>query len=79
MTQGGKIFLQLWHVGRVSHNDLLDGALPVGPSALPVNEEIHTPDGKKKIPVPRALEEKELQAIVLQFRNGANERKIGWF
>ena len=76
---GGKIFLQLWHVGRVSHNDLLRGALPVAPSALPVNEEIHTPDGKKKIPVPRALEEKELQAIVLQFRNGAMNAKSAGF
>ncbi len=49
---GGKIFCQLWHVGRVSHPDFLDGELPVAPSALPVDEEIHGPGGKKKIPVP---------------------------
>jgi N-ethylmaleimide reductase len=44
--RGGKIFLQLWHVGRMSHPDYLGGDLPVAPSALPVNEEIHTPSGK---------------------------------
>lgn len=49
---GGKIFLQLWHVGRMSHPDFLGGELPVAPSALPVNEEIHVPGGKKPIPVP---------------------------
>ena len=50
---GGSIFLQLWHVGRMSHPDYLGGRIPVAPSAIPVLEEIHTPTGKKKIPVPR--------------------------
>lgn len=52
----GKIFLQLWHVSRMSHPDFLNGAIPIAPSALPVDEEIHTPTGKKKIPIPRAVE-----------------------
>ena len=39
---GGKIFAQLWHVGRVSHPDFHDGALPVAPSALPVEGEAFT-------------------------------------
>jgi N-ethylmaleimide reductase len=76
---GGKIFLQLWHVGRVSHNDLLDGALPVAPSALPVDEEIHTQDGKKKIPVPRALEWKEIREIISQFGTAAANAKTAGF
>ncbi len=76
---GGKIFLQLWHVGRMSHPDFLDGELPVAPSALPVGEEIHTPVGKKQIPVPRALEKKEMPGIVKQFRDGAaNAKKAGF-
>ena len=50
---GGTIFLQLWHVGRMSHPDYLGGRIPVAPSVIPVLEEIHTPTGKKKIPVPR--------------------------
>jgi N-ethylmaleimide reductase len=76
---GGKIFLQLWHVGRMSHNDFLGGALPVAPSALPVNDEIHTPHGKKVIPVPRALENKELPGIVRMFKTAAaNAKKAGF-
>ena len=39
---GGTIFAQLWHVGRVSHPDFHDGALPVAPSALPVEGEAFT-------------------------------------
>ncbi len=76
---GGKIFLQLWHVGRMSHPDFLKGDLPVAPSALPVEEEIHTPLGKKKIPVPRALEPDEIPVIIQQFRQGAkNAREAGF-
>jgi len=76
---GGRIFLQLWHVGRMSHPDILGGELPVAPSALPVNEEIHVPDGKKPIPVPRALESWEIRDIVRQFRTGAANAKRAGF
>ena len=76
---GGTIFLQLWHVGRMSHPDFLNGALPVAPSALPVDEEIHTPLGKKIIPVPRALESEEIPGIVEQFRTGARNAKEAGF
>jgi len=77
--KGGKIFLQLWHVGRMSHPDFLSGELPVAPSALPLNEEIHTPLGKKMIPVPRALKPFEIPAIVEQFRSGAEHAKAAGF
>jgi N-ethylmaleimide reductase len=76
---GGKIFLQLWHVGRMSHPDFLGGELPVAPSALSVGEEIHTPTDKKTIPVPRALELHEIPGIVEQFRNGAEHAKAAGF
>jgi N-ethylmaleimide reductase len=77
--RGGKIFLQLWHVGRMSHPDYLGGDLPVAPSALPVNEEIHTPYGKKIIPLPRALAPDEIPLIIRQFRQGAkNARDAGF-
>src|ERR1700732_2606066 len=46
---GGRIFAQLWHVGRVSHPDFHDGALPIAPSALPVDGEAFTTRGKTKI------------------------------
>jgi N-ethylmaleimide reductase len=76
---GSNIFLQLWHVGRMSHPDYLNGEQPVAPSAIPVGEEIHTPQGKKKIPVPRALLEEEIPTIVNEFRQGArNAREAGF-
>jgi N-ethylmaleimide reductase len=76
---GGTIFLQLWHVGRMSHPDYLGGEMPVAPSAIPILEEIHTPMGKKQIPVPRALSSGEITDIVHQFREGAkNARNAGF-
>ncbi len=76
---GGTIFLQLWHVGRMSHPDYLGGDLPVAPSAIAVNEEIHTPTGKKRIPLPRALLTEEIPEIVEQFRLGAKNAKEAGF
>jgi len=76
---GGNIFLQLWHVGRMSHPDYLGGEMPVAPSAIPVLEEIHTPAGKKKIPVPRALLSGEIPDIVHQFRQGAKNARTAGF
>jgi N-ethylmaleimide reductase len=76
---GGKIFLQLWHVGRVSHPDFLGGELPVAPSALPVDGEVHTPKGKKKFVIPRALELDVIPDIIEQFRKGAENAKAAGF
>src|SRR5476651_163110 len=57
-AKGGRIFLQLWHVGRVSHVDLQEnGAAPVAPSALQAGETIFLETGKRARPsMPRALE-----------------------
>jgi len=74
-----KIFLQLWHVGRVSHSDFLNGELPVAPSALPVDGYVHTPFGKKKIEKPRALELEEIPGIINLFRRGAKNAKAAGF
>ncbi len=76
---GGRMFIQLWHVGRVSHPDFLGGTLPVAPSALPVEGYVHTPGGKKQIPVPRALETSEVPDIVVQFRRAAENAKAARF
>ena len=76
---GSRIFAQLWHVGRVSHPDFHNGALPVAPSALPVEGEAFTHNGKVKIPTPRALELHELPAIVAQFRAAAQNAKAAGF
>ena len=73
------IFAQLWHVGRVSHPDFHGGALPVAPSALPVEGEAFTLNGKVKIATPRALETSEIPGIVAQFRKGAENAKAAGF
>lgn len=70
-NKGGKIFLQLWHSGRVAHPSLLDGKLPVAPSAVAAVGTLHTPIGKVNLDTPRALETEEIPGIVEQFRQGA--------
>ncbi|HEY3361006.1 MAG TPA: alkene reductase [Methanosarcina sp.] len=76
---GCRIFIQLWHVGRVSHPDFLGGDLPVAPSALPVEGFVHTPSGKKPIPMPRALETYEVPDIVRQFQQAAENARTAGF
>lgn len=76
---GGKIFLQLWHVGRVSHPDFHNGALPVAPSAIAPDGETYTPTGLKKMVAPRALEASELPGIVADYRKGAENAKAAGF
>lgn len=64
-AKGGKIVLQLWHVGRISHPSLLpNGALPVAPSAIKPAGMAFTYQGLVDYVEPRALEASELQAIV---------------
>lgn len=72
-ANGGVIYLQLWHVGRISHPDFHNGELPVAPSAIaPRGVQTYTPDGKMKdIPTPRALDGSEIPGIVEAFRQGA--------
>jgi N-ethylmaleimide reductase len=76
---GGKIFAQLWHVGRVSHPDFHDGALPVGPSAIRAEGEVFTTRGRTQMVAPRALELKEIPGIIEQFRRGAENAKAAGF
>ena len=69
---GGRIALQLWHVGRISHSSLQPGgALPVAPSAIAAAGEAMTFEGMKPFETPRALETDEIPGIVGQFRLGA--------
>ncbi|GAA6618646.1 alkene reductase [Scytonema sp. NUACC26] len=78
--QGGRIFLQIWHVGRISHPDLQpNGALPVAPSAIAAKGEILTYEGMKSHVTPRALETSEIPEIVEQFRKGAENALAAGF
>jgi N-ethylmaleimide reductase len=70
-AQAGKIFAQLWHVGRVSHADFHGGEAPVAPSAINAQDKVFTPLGFKETSTPRALETAEVQAIVQDFKKAA--------
>ncbi|MDY0103473.1 MAG: alkene reductase [Lentimicrobium sp.] len=70
--EGGKIFLQLWHVGRVSHSLLQpDNSLPVSASAISAGDYITTPKGKMLMEVPRALSLDEIPEIIEDYRKAA--------
>jgi N-ethylmaleimide reductase len=79
--QRGKVFLQLWHMGRASHSDFHGGALPVAPSAIALQGDgIHTPSGEKKpYEVPRALEAAEISQIVADYRRAAERAQQAGF
>jgi N-ethylmaleimide reductase len=82
-AKGGLIFLQLWHVGRVSHSSFQPGgALPVSSSAVPISAELKTmtADGKPApYETPRSLETNEIAGVVDAFRQGArNALKAGF-
>ncbi|MGB0129439.1 MAG: alkene reductase [Rhodocyclaceae bacterium] len=69
---GGKIAIQLWHVGRISHPDLQPGgALPVAPSALRPAGQVFTGQEMKAFVTPRALETAEIPALVSRFAQAA--------
>jgi N-ethylmaleimide reductase len=77
---GGRIYLQLWHVGRISHPLFQPaGALPIAPSAIAPVGESYTPEGPKPFMVPRALETREIAGVVGQFRRGAENAKEAGF
>src|SRR5580692_2532495 len=82
-AKGGLIFLQLWHVGRVSHSSLQPGgALPVAPSAVAVPADVKTSTAAGKVvsyETPRALETSEIPGIIEAYRQGAaNALKAGF-
>lgn len=76
---GGKIFLQLWHVGRISHPDFHGGDLPVAPSAIAAQGQVFTAKGLQPMVTPRALDIAELPGIVEQFRKAAENAKAAGF
>jgi 2,4-dienoyl-CoA reductase-like NADH-dependent reductase (Old Yellow Enzyme family) len=76
---GGRIFLQLWHVGRISDPDFLDGAAPVAPSAIAAKGHVSLLRPERGYPVPRALATEEIPGIVAAFRKGAENARLAGF
>ena len=78
--KGGKIFLQLWQVGRISHPSLLpDNALPVAPSAIRPEGQAFTYTGLQDFVTPRALATEEIPGIVDDFRTAAENALAAGF
>ncbi|MBI3650987.1 MAG: alkene reductase [Acidobacteria bacterium] len=77
---GGRIFLQLWHVGRISHPSLQpNGELPIAPSAIAAAGNATTYEGAKPFVTPRALHTAEIPALIEQFRQGAKNALAAGF
>lgn len=69
---GGSLFLQLMHAGRVSHpENTPHHRLPVAPSAISADQDIVTPAGPQKTPVPRELSSEDIQTVIAEFRHAA--------
>jgi 2,4-dienoyl-CoA reductase-like NADH-dependent reductase (Old Yellow Enzyme family) len=76
---GGRIFLQLWHVGRISDPVYLNGALPVAPSALAPSGHVSLIRPQKPFVTPRALARAEIPGIIAAYRRGAeNAQRAGF-
>ena len=78
-ANGGKIVLQLWHVGRISDPIYLDGELPVAPSAIQPAGHVSLVRPLKNFVTPRALETEEIAEIVEAYRHGAENAKAAGF
>lgn len=76
---GGRIFLQLWHVGRISHPMFLNGDPPVAPSAIAAKGNVSQVRPEQAYPVPRALEISEIPGIVEAYRRGAENAQAAGF
>ncbi|MEY9775443.1 alkene reductase [Arthrobacter sp. MW3 TE3886] len=70
-AEGGRIFAQIMHGGRVSHEDITGGHQVVAPSAIAVEAETRTSKGKQAHPVPHALTADELPGILQEFVQGS--------
>ena len=76
---GGRIFLQLWHVGRISDPVFLDGALPVAPSAIAAQGHVSLVRPQRAYVTPRALATDEIAGVIAAFRQGAINAKAAGF
>ena len=77
--KGGRIFLQLWHVGRISHPLFLNGETPVAPSAIKPSGHVSLVRPMTEYVTPRALETSEIPGIVEAYRKGAENAKRAGF
>lgn len=70
-AKGGHFFAQIWHVGRVSHPDLMNGQALLAPSAIATGSKSRTYEGLKLSPVPKAMDQEDIQTVISQFKQAA--------
>jgi N-ethylmaleimide reductase len=78
-AKGGRMLLQLWHVGRVAHVDMTGGETPVGPSVVPFEGVAYTKNGWVPVSPHRALQIEEIPGVIEQYRQGARRAKAAGF
>jgi len=78
-NEGGVIFMQLWHVGRISHSTFLNGKEPVAPSAIRPSGHVSLLRPQREYELPRALELKEIKDIIAQYKQAAQNAKLAGF
>jgi 2,4-dienoyl-CoA reductase-like NADH-dependent reductase (Old Yellow Enzyme family) len=76
---GGRIFMQIWHVGRISHSSYLNGQLPVAPSAIAAKGNVSLIRPLTPFETPHALTTEEVKGIVEKFRRGAQNAQAAGF
>ncbi|EMR01134.1 alkene reductase [Cesiribacter andamanensis] len=77
--EGGKIFCQLWHVGRMSHPDFHGGALPLAPSPINPHAKSYTPQGFKDTVTPKEMSLEEIKQTIADFQQaGKNAMEAGF-
>jgi N-ethylmaleimide reductase len=78
-AKGSTFFAQIWHVGRMSHPDLLNGNLPLAPSAINPHDKVYTPTGFKETVTPAAMTVDQIQKTVVDFVKGAQNALAAGF
>lgn len=78
--KGGKIFIQLWHVGRISHTSLLpEGAAPLAPSAIKADAQTFTQDGPTDVSEPKEMSLQDIKDTIADYKAAAqNAKKAGF-
>ena len=71
-AHGGRVFIQVMHVGRMSHPDNVVGNLQaIAPSAIAPQQKLHTPNGMKDVPIPREMTLEDIRQTVADYRHAA--------
>jgi len=78
-TKGGKIFAQLWHVGRISHPDLLEGKLPLAPSSINPDTQSYTINGFQDTVTPKEMTNEDIKETIKDFVQATKNAMIAGF